>query len=70
MGPDQDWTGSAWANQTPDPALFGPASDGGVNPGLLAITAIPGSSSVWSAGSLNGGGSYDGPLMASFGPVP
>jgi len=70
LGPDQDWTGSAWANQTPDTGLFGPASAGGVNPDLLAIAATPGSSSVWGAGSLNGGGSYDGPLMASFGPVP
>jgi hypothetical protein len=70
MGPDQEWTGSAWANQTPDPALFGPPSAGGVNPDLLAIASIPGSATLWGAGVLNAGGGYNGPLMAAFGTVP
>jgi len=67
MGPDQEWTG-AWLNRTPDAALFGPPSAGGVHPGLLAIAAIPGSSSIWGAGYLKGGS--DGPLIAAFGSVP
>lgn len=64
LGPDQEWNGSAWLNQTPDDALF--TRGGTVNPSLMTIAAIPGSASIWGVGSLY----TSGALIAAFGTVP
>jgi hypothetical protein len=63
LGPDGQWTGSAWLDTTP-----GPSFGNGLSFQFSALARVPGSAIIWGVGAMQhvpSGGQY--PMIASYG---